>query len=665
MALPAGVRYVVIGAGVHGLSTAYHLALELKAKGRGEAPTSSSSDKTGDRRRRLRHRLRRHPQQLLSAGHARAHGPLRRGLGERSRGLQLPPGRLHADQPGVMHEDVATIAKQQKEIGYTSEFIEGEADCRALHEGPLRRLAGAGHHLGPAREEGRLRQQHQASMHGLAAKAEAEGVRILTGVKVTGLRARRELGAVTGGRDRPRARSDCEHVVVGVGPWIKSDLGDARPARDRDRIKGRDGKLHDDVPMWTYWCLQEGTLGVDPELQKTNDGRHAARDPRRHRRAALFRRRRLADHRQAVGHLLQAGLLLRRRPGRRHALPGRDRPGRGAGRSLRPGVARTSSSARTSRTCGARRSRILPEALRGQVSRMYKKEPSGGIGCFTPDSFPVFDVFRENCYVIADSNHGYKMIGVGKLVAGEILGETQPPARAVPLLALSPRASCTRSRTARFPGAEASAPASADRSETGRARDDRSRGLRRSAGPRRAGQARCAPRSTSSASPTSITSSSRSPGASSARGSPPTTGSASPSAASSSSTARPPTCSSTATATTSATAPRRRSWSASPTRRPSCSCRGTSGSAASSARCFRNREEDDDPGAFLTSDCRGNLRRDPRAVPGQARGLHLRHGTEPEMMWLKKDADGKPAGGFSKPYCYHIDQFEIAAAGRS
>jgi len=29
-------------------------------------------------------------------------------------------------------------------------------------------------------------------------------------------------------------------------------------------IKGRDGKLHDNVPMWTFWSLQEGTLGVDP-----------------------------------------------------------------------------------------------------------------------------------------------------------------------------------------------------------------------------------------------------------------------------------------------------------------------------------------------------------------------------------------------------------------
>ena len=35
MELPKSVRFVVIGAGVHGLSTAYHLAKELKARGRG------------------------------------------------------------------------------------------------------------------------------------------------------------------------------------------------------------------------------------------------------------------------------------------------------------------------------------------------------------------------------------------------------------------------------------------------------------------------------------------------------------------------------------------------------------------------------------------------------------------------------------------------------
>ena len=56
-------------------------------------------------------------------------------------------------------------------------------------------------------------------------------------------------------------------------------------------------------------------------------------------------------------------------------------------------------------------------------SGMYKREPSGGIGCFTPDSFPVFDRFFENVYIIADSNHGYKMIGVGELVAAELMGQ--------------------------------------------------------------------------------------------------------------------------------------------------------------------------------------------------------------------------------------------------
>jgi hypothetical protein len=59
--------------------------------------------------------------------------------------------------------------------------------------------------------------------------------------------------------------------------------------------------------------------------------------------------------------------------------------------------------------------------FKGQGSK-YKHEPSGGIGCFTPDNFPIFDQFCENVYVIADSNHGYKMVGIGELVAQELTG---------------------------------------------------------------------------------------------------------------------------------------------------------------------------------------------------------------------------------------------------
>ena len=53
----------------------------------------------------------------------------------------------------------------------------------------------------------------------------------------------------------------------------------------------------------------------------------------------------------------------------------------------------------------------------------YHHAPSGGIGAFSADSFPVFDYMKSNVYVIADSNHGYKMIGVGKEVARVMLGE--------------------------------------------------------------------------------------------------------------------------------------------------------------------------------------------------------------------------------------------------
>jgi glutamine synthetase len=73
--------------------------------------------------------------------------------------------------------------------------------------------------------------------------------------------------------------------------------------------------------------------------------------------------------------------------------------------------------------------------------------------------------------------------------------------------------------------------------------------------------------------------------------------------------------------------------------------------------CFRNREDREGPGAFLTSDCRGNLRRIQEEFEGRT-GMHLRAGMEPEMMWLRLNPDGTPSvEGKTKPYCYHIDQF--------
>jgi hypothetical protein len=55
--------------------------------------------------------------------------------------------------------------------------------------------------------------------------------------------------------------------------------------------------------------------------------------------------------------------------------------------------------------------------------QLYRQVRSGGVGAFTADSFPVFDYMRPNVYVAADSNHGYKMIAVGREIARVLRGE--------------------------------------------------------------------------------------------------------------------------------------------------------------------------------------------------------------------------------------------------
>ena len=38
-------------------------------------------------------------------------------------------------------------------------------------------------------------------------------------------------------------------------------------------VKAATARSMHDVPMWKFWCLEEGTLGVDPDMHRTNDGR--------------------------------------------------------------------------------------------------------------------------------------------------------------------------------------------------------------------------------------------------------------------------------------------------------------------------------------------------------------------------------------------------------
>src|SRR4051795_13091662 len=62
-------------------------------------------------------------------------------------------------------------------------------------------------------------------------------------------------------------------------------------------------------------------------------------------------------------------------------------------------------------------------------------------------------------------------------------------------------------------------------------------------------------------------------------------------------------------------------------------------------------------GELLDADPRQNLKRVAHEFETEL-GYQFLIGIEPEMMWLKKPEDGAPPEGVTKPYCYHIHQFE-------
>jgi glutamine synthetase len=66
---------------------------------------------------------------------------------------------------------------------------------------------------------------------------------------------------------------------------------------------------------------------------------------------------------------------------------------------------------------------------------------------------------------------------------------------------------------------------------------------------------------------------------------------------------------------------------------------------------------DTETGELLDADPRQNLKRVAHEFE-QELGLQFLIGIEPEMMWLRRSADGSPPDGVTKPYCYHIHQFE-------
>ena len=416
--IPSRSRFVVVGAGIHGLSTAWHLGRELKARRTGSGADIIVLDKHG-----------------IGAG---ASGiacgvvrnnyfqPAMRELMAHSVSVWESDPQAFAYHavgymqiaPEPMRQDVAKIFSEQQAIGYPSVFVEGEHDCRTYLRGMFDDWQAPGITAVLHEKKGGYANNIR-SLQGLAAKAEAEEVQIASGVRVTGMRI--DGGAVTAVLT-DQGDIQCDHVIVAAGPWIR-DLWAMLGLPDRISVTGRDGTMYQDRPMWTYWALQEGTLAVDPREFTDNSG---AMPP--------------VMHVDSTAPLLDdvTGDLITDQIWGIYYKPDFSFGGVQGGtspyvvdRSAAEVVIDPYGSASPEFTVKDDFVRMWTSALAHCHKRfegkrdLYRREATGGIGAFTPDSFPVFDLFRQNVYVIADSNHGYKMIGVGALAAKELLGERQ------------------------------------------------------------------------------------------------------------------------------------------------------------------------------------------------------------------------------------------------
>jgi glycine/D-amino acid oxidase-like deaminating enzyme len=397
--LPSSIPVLVIGAGVHGLSSAWHLARQ--------GDDVLVLDKTG-----------------VGAGASGiACGVVRNNYFQPAMSelmaacvevWESDPEALHyhgtgyiALGPRAQESDLTEVHERQQRIGYPSELYVGESEV-ADHMRSLYSDWRAPGLTVCLHERAGGYAFNRESMFGLADKARKAGAEIRPGVEVTGFDFDYSGAVTTVHTSLGDVRA--EQVVIAVGPWIAS-FWEMLGLPARIDVRQPDGSVEADLPMWTYWYLQEGEVAIDPAGFTTNDGRSS---PVLH-----------VDSDQPLRD--DEGRVLTTEPWGVYFKPDRETV-QGGAQPLRVGERFTVDpypSGSVEPGFADLWSASLSHCLaRFEGARQYYRHVrSGGVGAFTADNFPVFDYMRPNVFVAADSNHGYKMIAVGREIARVLHGE--------------------------------------------------------------------------------------------------------------------------------------------------------------------------------------------------------------------------------------------------
>jgi glycine/D-amino acid oxidase-like deaminating enzyme len=387
------VSTLVIGAGVHGLSTAWHLAEHgeqvLVVDKAGVAAGASGIACGVIRNNYFQPAMAELMAECVEIWESDPEGLAYHGSGYIALGAPSQEADLSA-----------TFERQQR-IGYPSELIVGEREV-AEH---MRGL------FGDWRAPGLTVCLHEhaggfafnvESILGLASKARAAGATIEEGVEVTGFEIDGS-GAVTR-VETSAGPIAAEQVVVAAGPWTPI-LWEMLGLPRRLEVAGEERE------MWTYWYLQEGEVAVDPAVFTTDAGDlppviHVdSEEPLQADDGTLVTDEMWGIYVKQDRESVQGGAS---------PLP------KGHDFQVDPYPTGTVEPGFPDLWCAAL-SHCM-ERFEGCRPK-YRQVRSGGAGAFTADNFPVFDHMRPNVFVAADSNHGYKMIAVGREIARVLTGE--------------------------------------------------------------------------------------------------------------------------------------------------------------------------------------------------------------------------------------------------